>query len=68
MVASFVVKPKMKLLDWIQLDKLSNANLIINPNAIDLLTKYPKKIDWNYLSYNTNDTALQMLEANPKKN
>ena len=64
-VASFTVKPKMKLLDWIPEDKLNWFYLSKNPNALHLLEKNLKKIDWDWLSQNPN--AIQMLTANPDK-
>jgi len=53
-VASCLVKPKMKLLNWISLDKIDWYNLSENPNAIHLLEQNMDKIDWWYLSVNPN--------------
>ena len=50
-VASFVVKPKMKLLDWIQLDKLNINRLSENEGAINFLERHPAMINWDYLSF-----------------
>ena len=36
-----------------------------NPNALHILEKNPKKIDWNFLSRNPN--AIHLLKANPMK-
>ena len=36
-----------------------------NPEAIELLKKYPEKMDWFWLSQNPN--AIELLKANPKK-
>ena len=37
----------------------------LNPEAIELLKKYPEKIDWFWLSQNPN--AIELLKAHPKK-
>ena len=37
LIASYLVEPKMKLLDWIPLDKIDWYYLSFNPNAIHLL-------------------------------
>ena len=37
-----------------------------NINAINLLEKYPEKINWDLLSFNPN--AIHLLEKNPDKN
>ena len=60
-VASFMVKPKMKLLDWIPIseDELEWYYLSSNPNALHLLEQNPDKINWNYLSRNPN--AIHLL-------
>ncbi len=52
-VSSFLTIPKMKLLDWIPLNKLKWDGLLLNPNAYDLIksnTLY--QINWEYLSKN----------------
>ena len=36
-VSSYLVKPKMKLLDWVQIEQLNWNNLSKNPNGIQLL-------------------------------
>ena len=54
MVASYIVKPRMKLLDWIPEDKLDWEYLSKNSNAIQLLEKHLDKIVWDYLSGNPN--------------
>jgi len=77
LIASYLVKPKMKLLDWINLDKLLNwRSLSQNPNAIHLLEQNIDKIEWLYLSRNPNTIHLfeqnidkidwQNLSSNPK--
>jgi len=53
-ISSYLVKPKMKLLDWIKLDKLSWFTLSKNPNAIQLLEYNMNKIYWQWLSSNPN--------------
>ena len=60
-VSSFLVKPKMKLLDWIPAYKLCWRLLSENPNAIHLLSKNPDAIFIQKLSANPN--AIHMLEA-----
>ena len=64
-VASYLVKPKMKLLDWIPMDKIKWWNLSTNPNSIDLLVQNMDKIDWEFLSKNPN--AIHLLEQNMDK-
>ena len=49
-IASYLVKPKMKLLDWISLDKINWSWLSKNPNAIHLLEKNMNNINWYNLS------------------
>ena len=68
-VASFITKPRMKLLDWIPEDKLNWIWLSSNSNAIQLLEKYPKKINWAFLSANpsifeidTNQTKIYTMK------
>jgi hypothetical protein len=62
-VSSFLVKPKMKLLDWINENNLNIDTLCLNPNAIYYLeTKMFDKINWEYLSCNPN--AIHILEKN----
>ena len=53
-VASYLVKPKMKLLDWVLLDKLKWWGLSTNPNAIHLLEQNMNRINWYNLSSNPN--------------
>jgi hypothetical protein len=61
-VTSYLVKPKMKLLDWILLDKLNWKVLSKNPNAIHLLEQNMNKINWDSLSANPN--TIHLLEQN----
>jgi hypothetical protein len=61
-IASYLVKPKMKLLDWIPLDNLDWDTLSENPNAIHLLEQNMDKINWTNLSLNPN--AIHLLEQN----
>ena len=68
LVSTYLVKPKipkMKLLDWIPIDKLDWYCLSGNPNAIYLLEANPDKIRWSSLSRNPN--AIHLLEQNPDK-
>jgi hypothetical protein len=55
-----IFKIKYVLKDWIPLEKLNLMHLSKNPNAIDLLRKYPKIIDWEGISYNPN--AIELLK------
>jgi putative NADH-flavin reductase len=41
--------------------------LSANPAAIELLKQHPNKIDWVFLSKNSNHEAIEMLKANPTK-
>jgi len=65
LIASYLVEPKMKLLDLIPLDKLNWDYLSLNPNAIHLLEQNMDKIDWVVLSENPN--AIHLLEHNKDK-
>ena len=70
LVATYLVKPKMKLLDWIPIDwiylnKIVWKELSKNPNAIHLMEQNPDMIDWKNLSRNPN--AIPLLEANHEK-
>jgi hypothetical protein len=59
-------KVKYKLKDWIPLENLNWVALLSNPNAIDLLKKYPEKI-YRYrdlLSENPNPAAIELLQKN----
>jgi hypothetical protein len=38
-----------------------------NPNAAYLLKKYPEKIDWSMIVYNTNPDAIRIIEQNLDK-
>ena len=64
-VASYVIKPNMKLLDWINKKKLKWDWLSTNPNAIHLLEQNKDKINWENLSENPN--AIHILEQNKNK-
>ena len=55
----------MKLLDWIDIEKLVWCWLSLNPNAIHLLEKNQDKINWSWLSLNPN--AIHLLEQNQDK-
>ena len=68
MVASFYTKPRMKLLNWIDVNKLDWNGLSKNPNLVynmQLLGANLRRINWGYLSRNSN--AISILEANPEK-
>jgi len=53
-VSGFLIKPRMKLLDYIPIDKLDRVCLSKNPNAIDLLEEHPIKIYWPSFISNPN--------------
>jgi hypothetical protein len=61
-VASYLVKPKMILLDWIDKSLLHWDELIYNPNASCLIEtimqENPEQIRWEYLSRNPNIISL----------
>ena len=65
LVATYLVKQKMKLLDWIPIDTLDWHYLSENPNALNLLEANPNKINWTILSFNPN--AIHMLKLHPEK-
>jgi len=65
LIASYLVKPKMKLLDWIDLDKLVMNYLSKNPNANHILEQNKDKINWVLLSRNPN--AIHLIEQNMDK-
>ena len=65
LIPSYITKHRMKLLDWIDLDKLNWYGLSNNFNAIDLLEANQDKISWTNLSINPN--AIHLLEANLEK-
>lgn len=68
-VASYLVKPKMILLDWVDIDMLDYKELTYNPNAYTIYEifadYYPEKISWRHISENPN--IMRTLEANPDK-
>ena len=49
----------MKLVHWIDVDKIEWSWLSMNPNAIELLKENTDKIDWVRLSQNPN--AIELL-------
>lgn len=49
-----IFKIKYVLKRWVPVRNLDWNFLSMNPNAIELLKKYPKKINWKLLSFNTN--------------
>ena len=54
---------KYKLKDWIPPEKLDWVFLSANPNAIELLKENQDKIDWEFLSKNTNPNAIELLKS-----
>jgi hypothetical protein len=52
---------KYELKDWISLEKLDMNSLLYNPDAIDLLDKYPDKIDWREIASNPNNEGSVRL-------
>ena len=57
-------KTQYKLLDWISQDNLCFDHLSLNPKAIDLLKKNPKKIYWGFLSANPGAEDLILENEN----
>jgi hypothetical protein len=67
-IASYITKHKMKLLDWIPYLKLDLEYLSANPNAMHILKEYSEFIDKTALTiHNTNPEAISWIEANPDK-
>ena len=64
-ILDFVIPPPMKLLDWVDLEKINWTLLSRNPSAIELFRENPEKINWSYLS--SNPTAIELLRANTEK-
>ena len=58
-------RPIWKLRKWIDYNSLDWSQLSSNPNAIQLLSKNPDKINWYCLS--SNPEAIQLLSANQDK-
>ena len=65
LIASFLIKPKYKLLDWIPEKSLSTVYLSMNPNAVQLLEQRMNEIYWPWLSLNPN--AMHIIEQNMSK-
>ena len=61
-VASYVIKPNMKLLDWINKDKIKWRYLSENPNAIYLLEQNKNKINWWDLFGNPNIFEIDKIQ------
>ena len=55
----------MKLMHWIDVDKINWDYLSSNPNAIDILKENFEKISWCRLSLNPN--AIEILKENLDK-
>ena len=55
----------MRLIDWVDKNKIDWSYLSLNENAIQLLRENPDKICWLYLSRNSN--AIELLKENPDK-
>ena len=64
-IASYYVKPVMKLRDWVPKEKIDWWWLSKNTSAIHLLEQHPDKIHWPCLS--ENPSAIHLLEQNPDK-
>ena len=54
----------LKLIDWVDINKIDWKHLSKNPNAIELLKENKNKINWSFLSKNQN--ALDLLKENQK--
>jgi hypothetical protein len=57
-ILKYIVKPPMKLLDWIDINKLNWLDLSKNPVAIDLLKANNDMINWNLLSLKANNDMI----------
>ena len=70
LIVSYTVEPKMKLLNWIPLNKINWNILSAIPNAIHLLEQNIDKINWNNFSENPNifeiDTKQLKLDITEK--
>jgi hypothetical protein len=64
-ILPYVVLPPMKLLDWIDINRLDWNGLSSNINAIDLLKENTEHLDWYFLS--KNPAAIELLLANQDK-
>ena len=62
-VASYVIKPNMKLLDWINKDKIKWRYLSENPNAIHILEQNKNTINWYNLSKNPNIFEIDKIQT-----
>ena len=62
-VASFHSKPRMKLLNWVDINKLNWDDLSSNPNAIHLLEANPMKINWYWLSRNPSIFEIDVKQS-----
>ncbi len=58
---------RWKLRDWIDINKLDWWGLSSNPNALYLLESNLNKINFNELSKNKNDYAIEILSKYPDK-
>jgi len=63
LIASYLVKPKMKLLEQ-NIDKIDWSYLSYNenPKALQLLEQNIDKIDWDYLSLNPNIFEIDKIK------
>ena len=64
-ILKYIVKSPMKLLDWVDIDKLDRSKLSRNLAAIDILKENQDKIYWYYLS--ENPAAIDILIENQDK-
>jgi hypothetical protein len=55
----------LKLIDWVDINKIDWKHLSKNPNAIELLKENKNKINWYCLSLNPN--AIELLKENKNK-
>ena len=62
-VASYVSKPIMKLLNWVNIDKINWVYLSRNPNAMYLLEQNKDNIDWDNLSRNPNIFEIDKIQT-----
>lgn len=57
-----IESPPLKLVDWINPEKIDWDYLSMNPHALNLLEQNPHKIEWYYLSKNEHEREIQLLE------
>lgn len=69
MIAEYCVTHPKQLRSWVDPHRIIQRDLCANPvpEAIDLVSQYPEKIDYYYLSDNSNPKAISLLRNNPHR-